>query len=416
MSERAGSPFSAKGVLALVVVGFAALLAILYFLSIGDTGPQNRNNGAAHASAKGLNGYSALAQLIEADGYSVVQSRSVEDLRTSELLVLTPPHDADPDELLSIIEARDYLGPTLVILPKWTTLPSQLVPEVENPDEVGEGWVALAGTRVPAWANAADGLLALKVAATPVDATESAENAAEEGESFQTLGAVSGLSGILPSRTNLYAAPERDHAALVAGENGRILAAALDPKITDDLETGALGNWLVFVIEPDLMNNWGLADPVRAQAALSIVRAMGEGDFKQVTFDLTLNGFGGAINLLTLAFQPPFLAATLCLVLALLIVAWRAFLRFGPTTAPTRETAFGKSSLVTNGADLIVRAGRLSLLARPYIALCERRLKGAPSYQEDNAFEAKAEALRRAKKPAEILRAARALYHQSRET
>jgi hypothetical protein len=122
------------------------------------------------------------------------------------------------------------------------------------------------------------------------------------------------------------------------------------------------------------VNNWGLADETRALAALSVIRFMSRDYFDRVVFDLTLNGFGSSMNLLTFAFRPPFLAATICLVLAMLILGWRAFFRLGPALAPLRETAFGKAQLVANGADLIVRGQRFELLKQPYAALSARRL------------------------------------------
>ena len=99
---------------------------------------------------------------------------------------------------------------------------------------------------------------------------------------------------------------------------------------------------------------------------------------------MTLVGFGGSTNLLTLAFQPPFLAATLCLILAMLIVGWRAFLRFGPIATRAQEAGFGKTQLVTNGAGLIVRAGRLRLLAEPYVALTQRQIGRALGLAKPN--------------------------------
>lgn len=181
----------------------------------------------------------------------------------------------------------------------------------------------------------------------------------------------------------------------------------------------------IFVVEPDLVNNYGLADPERAKAAVALVREAGFGNENRVTFDQTLNGFGGAENLLTLAFRPPFLAATLCLILAMVIIGWRAFLRFGPAAIRGPEIAFGKKRLVSNGAGLIVRAKRLRLLAAPYAALSARRLAAklglhrhepedidaalAARLPEEEPFSTRAERLRNAHTPNEILRAAQAL-------
>jgi len=363
----------------------------------------------------------------------VTRSRETGELETADLLVLAPSHGANPQELRDIIEGREFVGPTLVILPKWNALPWNLLSQVEEPEEAGDGWVFLMGASVPAWANQKVGPLALNVStdgeAGPqaTDKVLDSENTAQAQNQpklqFATAGAITGLRGDLPSGSGVFAEPAQAHTPLVVNQDGRALALALGAQSAsgetiaevDEYGDSVNPNWVVFVIEPDLMNNWGLADPDRAQTALSIIRLMADDYSGRVVFDLTLNGFGGAMNLLTLAFQPPFLAATMCLILALFVLGWRAFLRFGPPATSERETAFGKASLVTNGADLIARAGRLNLLAEPYIRLTQER-SGGGNPDSDPSSTARADDIRRATKPAEILRAARALYRQSQDT
>src|SRR5690606_35338854 len=150
-----------------------------------------------------------------------------------------------------------------------------------------------------------------------------------------------------------------------------------------------------------------------------------EGEDLPITFDLTLAGLGRSENLLTLAFRPPFLAATLCLLLAALVIAWRAFRRFGPPVAEGPVVAMGKRQLATNGAGLIERAKRLHLLGPPYAALVTGRIAATLGVREADAvardaavghalsargladdFAERVEALRRARHPAELLRAA----------
>ncbi len=443
--------------LALLVVGFGAFIAILYFLASGDAGAQDSNNGGAHAAAKGFNGYSALVELVEADGMNVDVSRNPSDLETTDLLVLTPPRFADPQELAKVIEAREYLGPTLVILPKWSVIPPNFLIEAEDEDDIEDGWVYYGALSPPLWADQAEGPLALGVARgpvaqipAPIDEGDTAQPEPEAqraltqtqgrspGNGFTTRGQIRGISGKLPTNQGLFAKPKMPHIPLVSSKDGRPLALALrydteeydaatSAEERDEIEL-AQDNWVVFLLEADLMNNWGLANRDRAKTALSIVRIMGDGYNDNVVFDLTLNGFGGTMNLLTLAFQPPFLAATICLLFAIFIVGWRAFLRFGPSTLGERGTAFGKARLVTNGADLIVRAGRFGLLAEPYIALNARRLARALALPRPDpnaidealavrdpaapSFTARADALRAASKPTDILRAARALNSQ----
>ncbi|MEM1196407.1 MAG: DUF4350 domain-containing protein [Pseudomonadota bacterium] len=470
MSARAASPFSRAGLLALVVVGFGVFLAILYLIGMGNPGAQDGNNARAHAAAKGLNGYSALVELVEADGFPVSRSRSQSGLETSDLLILTPPHYMDPDELASILERREYLGPTLVILPKWNAMLSRYSTRLAEPDEAKDGWVVLGKAGLPLWAGADEGILALELErggtkAAPQEASaiagrgaQAAANTAPEAsgpeasdpdnpdeervditrdpQSFTTLFPLDEMTGSLPTSVGFFAPPNPRRKPIVLDQAGRMIAFSHeqdsyyeDPadRLSEDYGPS---NWIVFVVEPDLMNNWGLADQTRAMAALSLVRNMDWGEFDEVVFDLTLNGFGGTINLLTLAFEPPFVAATICLILAIAILGWRAFLRFGPATARARETAFGKARLVTNGADLIVRAGRLALLVEPYISLSAKRMArslGLPKPEpgainaalalrqpDEASFTERCNDLRSASKVSDIVRAARALSDQTR--
>lgn len=463
------SPFTRTGVLGIVVIGFVAFLAMLYFLSAGETGPDNSKNGRAHAESNGLNGYSALVDLIDADGFSVTKSRAQSNLATDDLLILTPPRYMDPEDLIRIIDDREYTGPTMVILPKWNSVMVNRLFQVKDPDKIKDGWVYLNGSSIPSWADEEAGPLALGLERGGVDglpdedissnpmlelmlgpeagqqgdgvAEAATKKAKEPKQRFSTLYPLPSISGTLPTGRGFYAKENVLHEPLVLDQNGRAIAISLEgvgysspfkDDEGDEMERTDPSNWVVFVIEPDIMNNWGLADEARAKAALSLVREMNYGGFDAVVFDLTLNGFGGAMNLLTLAFQPPFLAATLCLLLAMFIIGWRAFLRFGPAAVSAQGQAFGKAQLISNGADLIVRGKRLRLLAEPYIALNSRRLArslGLPKPDPEMIDAALAQRrpgeisltqaannLRAATKPADILRAARVLNQQTEKT
>jgi len=127
------------------------------------------------------------------------------------------------------------------------------------------------------------------------------------------------------------------------------------------------------VLDPDLMNNYGLADFDRAQLAMKILQEAAW-DGSEVVFDLSLVGLGRSENLLTLAFAPPFLAATLSLLLAAIVIGWRAFRRFGPPRLAAPAFAQGKRALASNGAALIKRVRRWHLLAQPYADLVTARL------------------------------------------
>lgn len=411
-STRASSPFSRSAVIGIVVIGFLAFVAMLYFMSVGDTGG-SEDNGEAHAAANGLTGYSGLARLLDAEGFDVVLSREESGLETAGLLVITPSDFADAEELTRLLQRRAYAGPTLVIVPKWMTsgFPPNL-PE-EQADKIKEGWVQLNGAQTPDWLGELE---------QPF--TVAAKVEINRGTAPQWAGEAAGLGGTgrLPQPLIAGARESSGKQVLVSDSKGRALAVTFDNQ--DEFGSRRNTQPVTIIIEPDLVNNMGLADGARAALALRLIEqsGVGEGD---VTFDLTLNGLGGTVNLLTLAFRPPFLAATLCLLLAMLIVGWRAFRRFGPPIASGPDIAFGKSQLVTNGAGLILRARRLRLLADPYAHLSARRLanllglaKSDPEaidaaiqrrLPQEEPFSRRANRLREATSPSEILRAAQAL-------
>lgn len=418
---RATSPFGPRTLLAVLAVGAAAFLLLLYAIGAGWDGSKDQNGGA-HAAANGLNGFAGLVRLLEEQGYEVSLSRSTARLDDEGLLVLTPQHGADGEALAEVIAARRYVGPTLLILPKWLTLPAEAIPGLEAP----QGWVMLGGAVAPGWLESLEGL-------------EDAE--AEIGERGRWDGL--GLTGGLPALEQVLSLDATALLPLVTDERGDVLAgyiadtgsypvlaAAADMPVRDpeELDTD-IDRWPVVVIaEPDLANNYGLADATRAQAAVRIMEASLEGDELPILFDLSVAGLGRSENLLTLAFEPPFLAATLCLLLAALVIGWRAFRRFGPPVAEAPALAMGKRQLARNGGGLVARAKRLHLLGPPYAALVAARLAKALGLRESDpqAREAaiartlaarglavdyleRADALRRARHPAELLRAASAL-------
>ena len=423
--STAGSPFSPRAVLAMLAVGAGAFLLFLYAIGAGWGGNEDRDGGA-HAAATGLNGFAGLARLLEARGHAVELSRSEARLDDPGLLVLTPPLFTDGEALSEIIQSRRYIGPTLVILPKW------IAGRIDSREQLKarRGWVTLGGAVRPAWLRDVEGLDDLKLAVAR-----------------RTRWQGMGLSGALPEPERVLTLDSPHVLPLVGDEQGDVLAGFLDDGGAYPVLDAAAGlpprdaeaedldgtRWaLVVVAEPDLMNNYGLADRARAEIAEKIVVAAMEGQEQAqglpIVFDLTLPGLGSSENLMTLAFTPPFVAATLCLILAGAVVAWRGFRRFGPPVAEAPALAMGKRQLAGNAAALIERARRLHLLGPPYAALVAERIAAALAIRESDPaareaaiahtlaargiepdYPARAEALRRARRPADLLRAAGAL-------
>ena len=429
MNEAGSNPFSPRAVLALVAIGAALFVALLWMIGSGISSGST-NDGGGHAGGKGLNGYAALADLLERRGYAVRRSRSEARLDDPGLLVLTPPLFAEADKIDEVIAKRRREGPTLLVLPKWR---ATRVPPGAGQSGARKGWVQLGSAESPRWGDAVEavGSLDIRIEAL-TGASRRWSGLAQSGALAAPQAAQSMTSGGL--------------VALVRDGSGQMLAGYLDdmgtyPELDDlaDVSPGKADDTglypLLVVAEPDLVNNYGFADRNRAMLALALVDAAMEGESLPVSFDLTLNGFARSANLLTLAFTPPFLAATLCLLIAALAVGWRAFLRFGPPRAASRAIAFGKRALIANAAGLIRRTRRFHLVAAPYADHARERLARAlalPRLADAAATEAAidramasragipasfstiAARLRSARRPQDIVTAARDLHSLER--
>lgn len=429
-------PFSRLAVLAIVLLGAALFVALLWMIGTGN-GLSSTNDGQGHVAGRGLNGFAAMADYLDRRGYRVERARGPDDLARPGLLVLTPPLAVDGAEIDRIVARRRYVGPTLVVVPKWIALQ----PTPKQKEKARTGWVQLSGMSGPSWPGFLD-----QVA---VDVEEKAKGRPPLG----WRGA--GLAGALPDGHRVLTGSGTGLVRLVAATDDRYtLAAFLDdggsyPGLEaiaqdrvlhsgeeDGDEYGEELYPLVVVFEPDLLDNWGMARFENARLAEALVRASGVSPGGTVTFDMTLNGFGAARNLLTLAFTPPFLAATICLLLAAVIAGWRAFLRFGPPLRAERTIAFGKRALVANAAGFIRRARRLHLVGGPYADRARERLVAGlalprtldPEHAEaaiDRALAARqpdaepftriAARLRAARRSPELLKAARDLHALERK-
>jgi hypothetical protein len=415
------SPFAPRTLLLLLTAGGLAFLLLLWALGSGLAGGST-NNGGGHAGGTGLNGFAAFSQLLERQGIDVSRARSPALLDDPGLLVLTPPAQADGEEIARIVERRRHVGPTMVIAPKWIASGASAQQEGAR-----QGWVALAGTALPQWRGFYDDV-AVSIGKAPW----------RDGSNW----AAAGVRGRLPDAERVESGAGDRLVPLVVTADERILAAYYQddgyyPELAGIAPPGAPSGEeedlypVILVFEPDLLDNWGMARRENAQLAALLVDSALEYSPRRVTFDLTLNGLGRSANLLTLAFTPPYLAATLCLILAAIAAAWRAFLRFGPALVPNRPIAFGKHALVSSAANLIRRTRRFHLVTRPYVDRTRARIAQALGLPQSASAEAGeraidqaiarrhpgtepfsrlAASLRAARKPPAILRAAQALH------
>ena len=359
------NPFSRRAALLLLVLGSALFVALLWLIATGNGGGST-NDGGAHVGGQGLNGYAAMADYLGRRGYVIERTQNKGALARPGLLVLTPPAGAKGSDIDDIVSHRRRIGPTLVIAPKWQAMRATN----EKDRKARKGWVELAGTQLPEWEGFLDDI-GVSLEPAPAGARWSAK----------------GLSGPLPAPANMESGAGTGLVGLVEGPGGRhTLAGFIDDGGTyPGLESMVLDRVLhsgqarglypiVLVFEPDLLDNYGMGHFASAQLAEALVRASGVKPGGTVNFDMTLNGFGHSDNLLTLAFRPPFLAATLCLLMAALLIGWRAFMRFGPPLQADRAIAFGKRALVANTAGMIRRSQRLHLMGVPYAERARRRI------------------------------------------
>ena len=427
MSARRASPFSPRVMLGLVLFGALAFLAMLWMIGSGMDDPAPGARGA-HAMGKGLDGYAALNHYLDKRGFDVSEVQSRAALKRPGVLILTPMHFSDPEELNTVVNNRREVGPTIIVLPKWISAPLP-----RKSPKVKEGFVNLLDAVPPQWKGFYD----------DISLNSGALETGTEPGGWEGAG----LAGRMPLTKPVFSGEGDALIPLVFGKGtDQVLAGYIADggdypllrAISDDYEDyqgpfdGETAHpWpVIMVFDADLFNNYGLARQENALLAEKLIIAALNGGEKTVIFDLTLNGYGRSQSLLSLAFTPPFLAATLCLIFAALVTGWRAFNRFGPPLASGRAIAFGKRALVANAAALIRRTGRLHLIGAPYADAARERLARAlalPARLDGAAaeaaidralaartpgavpFSAAAAAMRAARRAADLLRAAQTL-------
>lgn len=351
--------FSPRAAAALVLAGVVMFAALLWQVG-GGLATGRINNGEAHAGGRGLNGFAGLAELLRGDGHEVMLARGKGALATQGVLVLTPPFMADGGALDSVVSAHRRLGPVVVVLPKW-----QAGAMAPGDPSARQGWVRLWDTDLPRWDDFLNDVR--------VDLRSEGKGARRAATSLNAP------APILPdgNRVEVGSSPRLVPLAEAAGH---VLAARYDETVAlpGDVRGDPGQRYpLYLVFEPDLLDNYGLSHADNALWAQAFFRTLGAG--QPITFDLTFNGLGTRPNLLTLAFMPPYLTATLVLGLAVVAALWRGLLRFGPAAAEGRAVPLGKASLLANAAGLVVRARRFHVLGAPYVEAARGRLARALS-------------------------------------
>jgi hypothetical protein len=353
----------------MVVVG---CVSALLFLVLNAYAPELRGagDGGEHALSRSAVGFAGLARLLADEGVPTRMSRNPHPERDpqSSLLVLTPSLTSDPKSVGRIAGS----GVELIILPKWLSVP----------DPTHPGWV-LRGDLAPQ--NMIEDRLLHQwdtgdhiVRRTgPFRPTMTSVAKCPSAGAAVTTGTIENLQTI--------AGPDKGWEAVAVDQDGEavlIKQAGLEVYILSD---------------PDLLNNHGLAELANARWASALIGALraeqstSDGAALPVAFDLTLAGFGRTRSLLTLAFEPPFLAATLCAIAAAGLMGLHAAGRFGAPLRQGPTFALGKRALADNSAALIRLVRREHRMGAGYAALTRELAAtavGAPRDLDDGQLDA----------------------------
>jgi hypothetical protein len=381
---------------------------------LGAYAPDMRSghNGGGHALSNAAIGFSGLVRLAEATGRNPLIIRDPHEFGSEDLLVATP--ESGTVDVSAIVQGR-VVKPTLMILPKWAA--------AKDPDHTG--WVRVRSLVDP---SQPEGVLAPQFKLT-------INHHPSGGRPLVTTGGLpANIRFTAPRPLQVITrgdwTPEKFNGRGQTYWNGR-----LNPLVTDGaggVVLGQIGDAPLYVLsDPDLLDNVGMKDANQAAAALALLDWMNSNEAKTIGFDVTLNGFGRSRSPLKLAFDPPFLAMTLAIAAAILLLGVHAFGRFGAPRRRERAIAFGKAALVDNTALLIRKAGRASRLGGRYAGVIRDqavaafgvspRLKGAAidAYLDGLGGTARftdlAAAAEQADDNDQLLAAARALHEWQRE-
>ncbi|WP_342251462.1 hypothetical protein [Sphingomonas sp. OTU376] len=373
-ADTTASPFTMRTVLVLVALGVVGFLSFLLMTAYGeDLQPSQRPGN--HALATSAIGFFGAAELVRQVHGSARMVRRDGDLDTSDTLVITLEPTTDPETVEKLIKRRAS-QPTILVLPKWLTMPRRDKP----------AWVTSFGT-IPT------GTVSQQIAKV------TSASISETPNGLRTLSGA-GLEPVLED------------------SGGKALVVTMKDQPT------------LIVADPDLLDNQGLKTLAGAARAMEVLDWFDDGQ-RGIAFDLTLHGFSSNPNLLKLAFEAPFLPLTLCLLVAALLAGWHALLRFGPALPELRGVAFGKRAIAENGAALLRLAGRRHRTGDRYAALIRDSAAGATGAppnlppealdryldrldKDGEPFTAMAERASHAQDTRALLDAARALYQWKR--
>jgi hypothetical protein len=323
----------------------AAIISFVGFLFLSAYAPEMKQgqDGRAHALSKSAVGYAGIVALRDNLGRKPKLVRDDKGLETYNVLVVMPELTTDAEALRKLVEARGERV-TLIVLPKRNVVP----------DFTHAGWVQGRAVAEPDQIESViKKLFNLEIVQRRL--TEEARFTSDWAPEIR-FGEGAVVNTIDGTGLESY----------ISDDEGRILLGGIKP---DDVDGEERYPSVYILSDADVLNNLGVGNAQMANAANAMLDGLADEKTKAVDFDVTLNGFGRSPGLLKLAFEPPFLALSVCLFLAALMALFNGLMRFGPPLREAPVIAPGKGALVANTADLLRLAGLEHEAGARYAAL-----------------------------------------------
>jgi hypothetical protein len=322
--------FSSRLLVVWIAGAVVAFAIALYFIGGGELG--GPESIGANTFSRSAIGHAGIAEVLKELGIPVVKSRStsLEKLAPGGVLVIAEPLQTPQNEMAitAMLKARAVL----LVLPKWTGLPS-----LDKP-----GWVG----KVDA-GSATDARWILNLAAPGGDVTRA-------------------NSAVTWTTNTLKITPRLDLPVQLMSTNRlRPIIAAKEGMLIGELSDQTHKVWVL--ADPDVIDNHGLADPGNAALAVALFTSLRSGE-SSVVFDETVHGLTvQTMGALALLFRFPFVVATLQGLLAVALLLWATLGRFGaPRTAPPTLSA-GREGLLQNMAKLVEFTGHQDVMLKRYV-------------------------------------------------
>jgi hypothetical protein len=331
-AKRPGELFSPRTLLAIIAIGTAAFVGMVYLEMFGIDDPDFEIGPSTYSSS--ALGHKALVETLRRLDVPVVVSRfrTAEKTGNGSLLVLAEPDDSEISEEMLGEFGNQRQG--LLVLPKWDGRRDGSKPRwVETMDMVPEQTVdaVLQAAQMNAVVKRMEGTFTLDVPK---------------------------LGGRIELTDPQVIIDARGLTPVVSFKGGILIG---------ETSLGSGTRWVLS--DPDIIANHGIDQGDNAVVAVSIIEALRPSG-GAVIFDETVHGLELRPNLLRTAFQLPFSIVTLSAAVAIALAIWAGLMRFGRPEPGQRALQPGKVTLIRTTADLLrqgSRKGTVELVLTRYL-------------------------------------------------